>query len=137
MICKACRTEKLRYVVSDTVPRTKKIETIADDAEVQRSLCVCFNFGDLGRNCMRCYGCMKTMIPLDLLGKITLFGQVFDVDDYTKNRRGIFEELIRYSQRPEAEAARETVRQLLNLAENRPSEAGNLFLEVYRNVSDS
>lgn len=24
LICKACRTEKLRYVVSDTVPRTKK-----------------------------------------------------------------------------------------------------------------
>lgn len=131
LICKACRTESLRYVVSDDVPRTKKIEAIADDPDAQRSLSVCFNIGERDKNCGRCYGCMKTMIPLDLLGKLTFFDRAFDLEEYEKNKHEVFEELIRYSRRPEAEAARTTVRQLLDLAKNRPSASGELFLEAY------
>ena len=83
----------------------------------------------VGENCGSCYACMKTMIPLDIMGRLENFRDSFDVDAYNARREEIFEELIRFSHRPEAASARESVRQILQLAKQEGSEAGKLFIE--------
>ena len=89
----------------------------------------CYDAGPHGENCGMCYACEKTIIPLDIIGKLDLFRKSFDVDGYYARREAVFEELIRFSRRPEAASARESVRQIIRLAEEEDSEAGRLFLE--------
>ena len=43
---------------------------------------VCFNF----HNCGHCAKCYRTLLTLDLLGKVDKFKPVFDVETYKKNR---------------------------------------------------
>ena len=71
------------------------------------------------------------MIPLDFLGKLDMFAKSFDLESYEKDREEIYRYLIRFSKRPEAFSARETIRQLLELNETRPSPKGDLFKSIY------
>jgi hypothetical protein len=41
------------------------------------------------RNCSHCYKCVRTMLALDVLGKLEDFSEVFDIE-YFKNRRNRF-----------------------------------------------
>lgn len=72
------------------------------------------------------------MIPLDMLGKLHFFGEIFDLPKYYANRRQTFQDLILFSHRPEASSAREIVKQLISLAKEKEkeSEAAKLFLEL-------
>jgi len=132
ILVECCQTETLRYVNSDHVTRTEKLRVIADNPDFQRYASVCFNIREDAKNCGECYGCWKTMIPLDMLGKLHLFGEVFDLPKYYANRRQTFQDLILFSHRPEASSARETVRQLITLAREKEeeNEAAKLFLEL-------
>lgn len=132
LLCSSLRTETFSYFSSDNVSRIEKIRAIGDDPVFQRTATECFATGPKGENCGECYGCLKTIIPLDLLGKLEGFKESFDLEDYEKKRAERFAFLIDFSKRPEASSARETVRQLLELAEKEESEAGNLFLEIYK-----
>lgn len=135
LLCKSLQTETFRYVSSDSVSRMEKLAALADDEAFQQHIFVCFNYLEDGTNCGECYGCMKTMIPLDMLGKLDGFGNRFDVPAYYANRERVFESLIRFSWRPEASSARETVRQLLELARTHPSQAGDLFTAVHARLA--
>ena len=75
------------------------------------------------------------MIPLDLIGKLDQFQKCFDLDEYYKNRREVFADLIRFSFLPASSSARETVRQILDLALSEPSDAGSEFIEVYNSIT--
>ena len=130
LICECCQTESLHYVTSDNASRPEKLEVIADDEDANNYLAVCFDTGDNGENCGRCYGCMKTMIPLDVMGKLHRFGGSFDLDEYDSNREEIMRRLVIFSKRPEASSARETVNQILRLADQYDSEEGKLFRKV-------
>ena len=79
---------------------------------------------------------MKTLIPLDIMGRLDGFGRSFDLDKYYRNRRDGFRALIRFSRRPEASSARDSVRQFIDLAGKERSEAGTLFLEEYETLKD-
>ncbi len=41
-------------------------------------------------NCSRCHKCQRTLVTLDLLGKLDLYRGVFDLDDYQQNRSRYF-----------------------------------------------
>ena len=130
LITESSCTETLSYVSSGREKRTEKLRALADDADAQNCLTVCFNLDDNGDNCGECSGCWKTMIPLDIMGKLKGFGRRFDLDKYYSNRKKVFEDLVRFSQRPEASQYRDIVRQCAELAEEEKSEAGREFLEV-------
>ncbi len=137
LICDCCRTETLHYMNSDVVSRPEKLEALADDADARKYLLVCFNTGKQEKNCGRCYACMKTMIPLDVMGKLDRFEACFDLDKYDREREEVFESLVLFSQRPEASSARETVQQILQLADRYDNAAGTLFRSVYERISRS
>lgn len=63
--------------------RSQKVEKIADWEIAQKHLNVCVNSSD-GSNCCYCSKCMRTMVPLDALGKLEKFASVFDLRKYEK-----------------------------------------------------
>lgn len=131
LICESCRTETLSYVSSDHELRSGKLRALADDADAQDYLAVCYQPGPHGENCGECYACWKTMIPLDIINKLGAFGNSFDLRKYYSGRRKVFSDLIRFSMRPEATSARDSVRQFMSLAEKEQNEAGREFIEEY------
>ena len=131
LLVDALQTESFRYISSDNAKRTEKLRLIADDEVFRKNVSVCFDTQPEGGNCGRCYGCMKTMIPLDILGRLDEFGESFDLKSYYRDRKEIFKFLLDFSKRPEASSAREIVRQIKELAEEEDSEAARLFLETY------
>ena len=132
LLTECIQTETFRYVNSDHETRYDKLRVIADDEDSQKYLDVCFNLESKGNNCGECFGCWKTMIPLDFMGKLDKFSARFDLDKYYNGRRKVFSDLINYSLRSEALAARDAVNQLLNSPEIETSESGREFLEVYK-----
>ncbi|KKH18142.1 hypothetical protein DU48_14445 [Methanosarcina mazei] len=42
------------------------------------------------KNCSRCYKCQRTLVTLDLLGKLDLYNKVFDLNDYRMHRSKYF-----------------------------------------------
>lgn len=134
ILCRSLRTETFRYMSSDDQLRTEKIRAVADDDLFRKYASVCFDTGRNGENCGVCYGCLKTIIPLDLLGKLDGFEESFDLDRYRRDREDLFRFLVEFSKRPEADSARSTVHQLLDLANKEKSEAGDMFLRAYESV---
>lgn len=135
LLCRSLRTETFRYMSSDSEIRTEKIRAIADDELFRRYASVCFDTGRNGENCGVCYGCLKTIIPLDLLGRLDGFSESFDLDAYRRDREKLFRFLVKFSERPEADSARHTVHQLLDLAIKEKSEAGDMFIRAYESVT--
>jgi len=74
------------------------------------------------------------MIPLDIINKLGAFGSSFDLRKYYSGRRKVFSDLIRFSLRPEATSARDSVRQFMSLAEKEQNEAGREFIEKYESI---
>lgn len=136
VICGNCMTETLRCMNSDHQTRTEKLKAIADDPDFQRYAAVCFNDSEDGRGCGECIGCWKAMVPLDILGKLDSFGARFDLDRYYRERRTVFMDLVNFSFRPEAASVRESVRQILDLAEETGGEAGAEFTEAWREIKE-
>ena len=113
-----------------------ELKAIADDPDFQRYAAVCFNDSEDGRGCGECIGCWKAMVPLDILGKLDSFGARFDLDRYYRERRTVFMDLVNFSFRPEAASVRESVRQILDLAEETGGEAGAEFTEAWREIKE-
>ena len=90
VLCNCFSTESLKFVVSDHATRIEKIETIADDPISKRFLDVCFCFN----NCGKCSKCKRTMLTLDILGKLDEYGYVFDVKEFQKNRNELYAWLL-------------------------------------------
>ena len=64
--------------------RAEKTERISDWEFAHKHLNVCVPTVDNGRNCSCCNKCMWTLIPLDAMGKLDSFKDVFDLDVYRK-----------------------------------------------------
>ena len=131
LLCECCQTETLRYMTSDSASRPEKLQALTGDDDARRYVAVCYDTGPRGENCGRCYACMKTMIPLDIMGKLDLFGESFDVEKYYREREAVFRDMILFSQRPEASSARESVQQILRLADSFDNEAARSFRSEY------
>ena len=137
LLCDCCQTETLHYVTSDNASRPEKLEALADDKDVQKYVAVCYDAGPHGENCGECYACMKTMIPLDIMGKLDRFGESFDLAKYETAREEVFRNLILFSQRPEASSARESVQQILQMTERYDNEYAKLFRSIYDKIMKS
>lgn len=129
-LSECCSSENFNFIVSDHEERFTKLQVIADDPEFQKCVSTCSNELVDDKNCGECYGCWKTMVPLDMIGKLDKYGACFNVEKYKKNRRNIFEQMIRFSMRPESVAPKKIVNQILRHTDS-AGEAGALFKEVY------
>lgn len=82
VLCYCFSTEGLQFLISDHATRIEKIINIADYPIAQKFLDVCFCFN----NCGKCSKCKRTLLTLDILGKLDKFGAVFNIDDFKKRR---------------------------------------------------
>ncbi len=130
LICESCKTETLEYFSSDHDSRSTKLRALADDSYAQRYMAVCYQPGEHGENCGECLACWKTIIPLDIMGKLDGFGESFNLDKYYSERKKVFSDFINFSKRPEASTARDSVKQIVELAKRENTAAGEDFLEV-------
>lgn len=65
--------------------RAEKTERISEWDFAQKHLNVCVPAADKGHNCSCCNKCMWTLIPLEAMGKLDQFKEVFDIEIYKKN----------------------------------------------------
>ena len=68
--------------------RVDKTKRIADWDIAQKYLNVCWRYTPDGSNCGRCPKCLRTLLALEILGKIDAFANVFDIEQYKKNSFG-------------------------------------------------
>ena len=79
-------TEKIKFVIDGAqYTRGEKIERISDWDIARKYLNVCYTRTTHGFNCSDCNKCMWTLIPLEAMGKLEDFSQVFNLDIYKKN----------------------------------------------------
>ncbi len=91
LLCQCFSTESLSFILSDYVTRAEKTIVIADDKLAQKYLDVCFCFN----SCGKCSKCIRTLVTLDILGKVDQFGAVFDVDDFKRHRAEAYFEILK------------------------------------------
>lgn len=82
LLCQCLSTESLSFILSDYATRAEKTIAIADDKLVQKYLDVCFCFN----SCGKCSKCIRTLVTLDIIGKVDQFREIFDVDDFKKHK---------------------------------------------------
>ena len=91
LLCQCLSTESLSFILSDYVTRAEKTFTIADDRLAQEFLDVCFCFN----SCGKCSKCIRTLVTLDIIGKVDLFGKIFNIADFKKNRAKAYFEILK------------------------------------------
>lgn len=83
--------------------RLEKTKYIADQQLTYNNLNVCYFTPDslksltndkLFKNCSKCYKCVRTMVTLDVLGKLELYKNIFDLDIYNKNKEIYLAEIL-------------------------------------------
>ena len=74
--------------------RTLKTKRITDIGASFQHLEVCTKSLTGIRNCSACYKCLRTMATLDLLGKIDLYSEVFDLHKWRKQRSGYARKIL-------------------------------------------
>ena len=65
--------------------RVDKLKKIVDWDIAQKYLNVCWRYTPDGSNCGRCLKCLRTLLPLEIMGKLDAYANVFDVEQYRKN----------------------------------------------------
>jgi len=85
MVLSYLSTNHLRFVSSGVqFNRTEKTEIVSRFEPSYRYLNVCTITGD---NCSVCDKCLRTMLILDMWGKLELYAGVFDLDKYRREKR--------------------------------------------------
>ena len=132
LLCDSCKTETLDYISSDFEKRFHKIEKLADDALAAQYLDVCFNFKE--KNCGACYGCLKTMVVLDLLGKLNKFNKVFDLDTYYADRKKYIKILADGALHYKIGSVKASWPDIVKYAKEHSSELCDMILELDRQL---
>ncbi len=77
------QTERTELIVDGCqYRRVDKLKNIADWDVAQKYLNVCWGYTPDGSNCGLCPKCLRTLLPLEILGKLDDFAAVFDVERY-------------------------------------------------------
>ncbi len=85
LIAAALSTSNLRIILEGGEKnRLEKIADIVHYSPAQKHLHVCITDS---KNCNLCRKCMRTLLSLDVLGRLDYFTQVFDIEYYKRNRR--------------------------------------------------
>lgn len=74
--------------------RVEKTIRVAEIEDSYQFLDVCTNEDPQIINCSTCYKCMRTMLTLEVAGKLECYSNVFDLDTYRKNRDFYIEEVL-------------------------------------------
>ena len=127
LICDSCKTETMSYDSSDFERRLDKIKYISNSSITNKYLDVCYNF--TGHNCGKCYGCIKTMVELDILGKLDDYSQVFDLKDYYANRKERVRVLAEGSIKKEMSSVKEAWIDIVEYARTHNSKISKIVLE--------
>ena len=91
LLCDCLSTESLSFILSDYATRAEKTITIANDKLAQKYLDVCFCFN----SCGKCSKCIRTLVTLDIIGKVDQFENVFDVDYFKKHKEEAYFEILK------------------------------------------
>ena len=91
LLCQCLSTESLNFILSDYATRLEKTIAIADDKLAQKYLDVCFCFN----SCGKCSKCIRTLVTLDIIGKVDQFREIFDVDDFKKHKADAYFEILK------------------------------------------
>ena len=91
LLCQCLSTESLNFILSDYATRLEKTITIADDKLAQKYWDVCFCFN----SCGKCSKCIRTLVTLDIIGKVDQFREIFDVDDFKKHKAEAYFEILK------------------------------------------
>ncbi|MBQ9467000.1 MAG: hypothetical protein IJU62_08485 [Muribaculaceae bacterium] len=90
LLCQCLSTESLAFILSDYTTRFEKTAVIADDKLAQKYLDVCFRFN----NCGTCSKCIRTLVTLEILGKLDQFADVFNIDYFKKHRAQAYYKIL-------------------------------------------
>ena len=91
LLCQCLSTESLTFILSDYVTHAEKTMAIADNKLAQKYLDVCFCFN----SCGKCSKCIRTLVTLDIIGKVDQFCEIFDVDDFKNHRAEAYFEIMK------------------------------------------
>jgi len=87
-------------VVGSHVTRVEKTRQVADVETSHRHLYVCTETNrDTAENCSTCFKCARTLLTLEILGKIHLYEKVFDLNKFHNIKQPYIESLF-YHQDP-------------------------------------
>jgi hypothetical protein len=79
-------TESLRAMsVGSEHSRVRKTLMVSNHPESYRVLDVCTG-EEHTRNCSKCFKCLRTMLTLDIAGRLDLYREAFDLDEYRRCR---------------------------------------------------
>ncbi len=91
LICQCLSTESLSFILSDYITRAEKTAIIADDRLAQKYLDVCFCFN----SCGKCTKCIRTLVTLDIIGKLDLYSNIFDVESFKNHRDEAYFQILK------------------------------------------
>ena len=89
-------TERLDIIDDGNLyDRSQKTVMVADYPPAARYLNVCYGHDTLDTNCSVCNKCARTLLTLDILGKLDEFAGIFDIPRYRREvRRRLIAETI-------------------------------------------
>ena len=77
------QTERTELIIDGCqYRRVDKIKNIADWHIAQKYLNVCHAYNENASNCSCCEKCLRTLLALEILGKLDAFGKIFDLKKY-------------------------------------------------------
>ena len=83
------QTERTELIIDGCqYRRVDKLKRIVDWDIAQKYLNVCWTNNADGSNCGHCPKCLRTLLPLEILGKLDAYAKVFDVEAYKRNSLG-------------------------------------------------
>lgn len=87
-------THNLRiYSEGDNLSRVQKIKIVADYVPSYKYLNVCTS---QDKNCNLCEKCIRTLLELDMIGKLDMYSDVFDVAYYKMHKKYYLNNLYKY-----------------------------------------
>ena len=82
-------TERIELIIDGCqYRRVDKLKKIVDWDISKKYLNVCWRYTPDGSNCGLCPKCLRTLLPLEILGKLDDYKNVFDIEQYKKNSFG-------------------------------------------------
>jgi hypothetical protein len=79
--------------------RVEKTIKVADFEPSYRYLDVCVHSVDVAENCSQCWKCARTMLTLEILGKLHCYNKVFNLDKFAQIRDNYIASIL-HSQKP-------------------------------------
>ena len=91
-------TETMEPVlVGSHITRVEKTRQVTDVESSHHHLYVCTETDrDTAENCSTCFKCSRTLLTLEILGKLHQYDQVFDLDKYQKIKQPYIDSLLYY-----------------------------------------